>query len=288
MSLAEPALQAPAFTHQRVDGAARIEFADGPDGTRLADLYQRAPCRLLFPNVAAGEPPQAVLLTTSGGLTGGDRLRIEFRVGAGARATLTTQAAEKIYRALPLAGNVDISVRAEVATGGYAEWLAQETIVFDGGRLRREFVADLAADAALLATESLVLGRSAMNETLRTGFIHDRWRIRRDGRLVFADALHIDGDIERVREAAFGFGDAAACGTLIYAAADAHTRLEDVRAWAREHAPVAHATTREGLLIVRFIAAQAIDVRNAIISIAGRIRHVAFGHAQRLPQVWYC
>jgi len=288
MSLAEPALQAPAFTHQRVDGAARVEFNAVSGTSRLADLYQRAPCRLLFPNVESTEPPQAVLLTTSGGLTGGDRLDVALRVGPNARATLTTQAAEKIYRALPGGGDVDIAVKIDVADGAYAEWLAQETIVFDGARLRREFVADLSAGAALLATESIVFGRSAMNETLRTGFVRDRWRIRRDGRLIFADALHLDGDIAALRASPFAFGDATACGTLIYSAHEAPRMLDDVRAWSSAHRLVAHATTRDSLLIVRFLAAQASDLRAAVISIAGRIRHKAFGLAQKLPQVWHC
>jgi len=99
-----------AKVHQRVDGEARIAFRRRADGVvALADLYQRAPCRVLFPTTEAGEPVQAVLLTTSGGLTGGDRTRVSVSVEPGARATITTQAAEKIYRALPDTGDVDPS-----------------------------------------------------------------------------------------------------------------------------------------------------------------------------------
>src|ERR1700688_2525799 len=142
--------------HERVDGAARIEFKVGHGGrTVLGDLYQRAPCRVLFPSVEAGEPTQAVLLTTSGGLTGGDRTDVQIGVRAGAQATVTTQAAEKLYRALPQDPETMIQVGMRVDAGGSAEWLAQETIVFDGARLRREFRADVAPTARLLATETL-------------------------------------------------------------------------------------------------------------------------------------
>ena len=70
MLLAEPALLPPVSArkvsaHQRVDGATRVEFSAAGGTTRLADLYQRAPCRVLFPDVDADEPRQAVLLTTS-------------------------------------------------------------------------------------------------------------------------------------------------------------------------------------------------------------------------------
>ena len=95
-----------ATAHQRVDGEARIAFRRRADGViALSDLYQRAPCRVLFPTTEAGEPLQAVLLTTSGGLTGGDRTRVSVSVETSARVTVTTQAAEKIYRALPDTGD---------------------------------------------------------------------------------------------------------------------------------------------------------------------------------------
>ena len=53
----------------------------------------------------------------------------------------------------------------------------------------------MAADARLLALETLVLGRAARGETVATGAISDQWRIRRGGRLVHAEALRLDGDL---------------------------------------------------------------------------------------------
>src|ERR1700730_1732747 len=101
--------------HQRLDGEAIIGFRVAPDGTtRLADLYQKAPCRTLFPTPESGDPIQAVVLTTSGGLTGGDRTRVAVAVGAGAQATVTTQAAEKIYRALPGTGDARVELNLTV------------------------------------------------------------------------------------------------------------------------------------------------------------------------------
>lgn len=290
MLLAEPALLPPVSAHQRVDGATRIEFAAAGGKTRLADLYQRAPCRVLFPDTEPGEPAQAVLLTTSGGLTGGDRLQVEFAANSGARATLTSQAAEKIYRALPGDESARIDVRIAAGADSYVEYLSQETILFDGARLRRHLDADLAPGARLLATESLVLGRRAMGESLRSGFVHDAWRIRRGGRLIFADALHLDGDIAALRAAPFGFGAATACAALIYAADDAPALLASVRARLDEAdmSAIAHATTREHLLILRLLADDAAVLRRALVRAAGIVRSLAEGLPERLPQVWYC
>ena len=217
-------------THQRVDGEARIAFRRRVDGaTALADLYQRAPCRVLFPTTEADDPIQAVLLTTSGGLTGGDRTRVEVSMEPHARATVTTQAAEKIYRALPSTGDAVVQVEMQVGDGAWAEWLAQETIVFEGSRLRRLFTANVAATGRLLAVESIVFGRTAMGECFDNGMLHDAWRISRAGRLVWADALHLDGDLKQLRGAPFGFGKSVACATIAYVGADASQQVGEAR-----------------------------------------------------------
>ena len=145
---------------QRASGQCRVAFDVRGGATRLADLYQRDPCRVLFPKGEPDDPPQAVLLTTSGGVTDGDRLDMAVEVGPGATAVATTQAAEKIYRAAG-ADHCAIEVAVSVGADGRLEWLPQETIVFEGARLKRRTVADVAAGGALLACEMVVLGRSA-------------------------------------------------------------------------------------------------------------------------------
>jgi len=275
--------------HERADGAARIEYKVRHDGqTVLADLYQRAPCRVLFPSVERGDPTQAVLLTTCGGLTGGDRTDVQIGVGQGARVTVTTQAAEKLYRALPADPETRIQVGVRVDADGWAEWLAQETIVFEGARLRREFEADLAPSARLLATETLVLGRTAMGERFRTGSIHDSWRVRRAGRLVWADALRLDTEITTVLSAPFGFGTAIACSNIVYVGADAAARLGEVRERLAECRVQAAATAFDGVLLIRMLSDDAAALRAAVIALVGGIRQLAAALPARLPRVWYC
>ena len=278
-----------AAAHQRVDGEARIAFRRRADGViALADLYQRAPCRVLFPTTEAGEPVQAVLLTTSGGLTGGDRTRVSVSVEPGARATVTTQAAEKIYRALPDTGDAVVQVEMQVGDGAWAEWLAQETIVFEGSRLRRLFAADVAATGRLLAVESIVFGRTAMGEFFNSGMLHDAWRISRAGRLIWADALHLDGDIQRLRAMPFGFGTSAACSTILYAGADAPQQLVEALRLLRDCALPCGATTLDGIMLVRIMADDASELRAAVMELIAGIRQAAASLPARLPRVWHC
>jgi urease accessory protein len=278
-----------AKAHQRVDGEARIAFRRRADGvTGLADLYQRAPCRVLFPTTEADEPVQAVLLTTSGGLTGGDRTRVSVSVEADARATVTTQAAEKIYRALPDTGDAVVQVEMQVGDGAWAEWLAQETIVFEGSRLRRLFAAEVASTGRLLAVESIVFGRTAMGEFFNSGMLHDAWRISRAGRLIWADALHLDGDIQRLRAMPFGFGTSVACSTILYAGADAPQQLVEARRLLSECALPCGATSLDGIMLVRIMADDASELRAAVMKLIAGIRQAAASLPAQLPRVWHC
>src|SRR5260370_30305971 len=85
--------------------------------------------------------------------------------------------------------------KLDIAAGGELAWLPQETILFDRARLRRTIEVDLAANARLLLAEAVIFGRSGMGETVADGFLLDRWRVRRGGRLIHAETLRLDGTI---------------------------------------------------------------------------------------------
>ncbi len=62
-----------------------------------------------------GTFPQVVSITTSGGLTGGDRIALDIRVEADGCGTVSTQAAEKLYRVLPDDPDIRIQTRIDIA-----------------------------------------------------------------------------------------------------------------------------------------------------------------------------
>jgi urease accessory protein len=269
---------------ERADGASRIALACRGGRTVVADLYQRAPCRVMFPAVDHGEVLTAALVTTSGGLTGGDRLEISVTAGEGAQAVLTSQAAEKIYRST---GDLcRIKLDLTVAADAWVESLMQETILFDGARLSRRLEADVAPGGRLLAVESLVFGRSAMGETFRRGYVHDAWRIRRGGRLVWIDSLMLDGDAGAQRSLPFGLGDAAGCSTLIYAGSDASRWLGVAREAVNESGSRGGATAFDGLLVVRLLSSDAAVLRRSVAGCVARLRNEIAGLPARVPALW--
>jgi urease accessory protein len=238
---------------------------------------------VLFPRAETDEPPQAVIVTTSGGLTDGDRVRLGVEVDGGV-ATATTQAAEKIYRAaLAADGPALIESALRVGAGATLEWLPQETIVFDGARLQRRVEADLADDARLLACEMVVLGRGASGERFARGAVYDGWRLRRGGRLVWADALALDGAPPDIA----GFAGASALATGIFAGPDAARWLEASRAIVEADTTArAGATVVNGVLLARFLG-EPLAVRHGLMGWLAFMRHDALGGPRRLPRVWH-
>ena len=271
---------------ERCHGVAELRFvADRSGNTRVARLYQRTPCRILFPRSEPGEPLGVVLLTTSGGVTGGDRLDIALEAGEGARVIATTQAAEKIYRASGRDARIDVAVRAKADS--WVEWLPQETILFDGARLVRRTRIDLWPGARFLGCELVVFGRAARGERFTRGRLHDEWRLSRGSRLVWADALHLEGEVAAALAHPAGFNGAGAGATVIYAAGDAGDRLHDARALLRNAASRCGATVVNGeVLLARFLALEAGAVRRDVMEYCAGLRAVVAGLPRRLPRVW--
>lgn len=272
---------------ERGDGAAELGFVRRCGVTRVDHLYQRAPCRILSPRAEPGEPLQAVVVTTSGGLADGDRLRLALAAGNGAAAQVTTQAAEKVYRARdtdPARFDCDIGV----GDGAWLEWLPQETILFDGARLERRTRASVASGGRLLACEHIVLGRVARGETFAEGSFFDRWDILRDGRLTWCDALAISGDMAMARRSPWGFAGAEAIATVLYVADDAPDLRDRARAIVADAIPQgarAGVTVVNGILVARFLGGE-VAVRAGLAQFIAAFRAASGGFRPVVPRLW--
>jgi urease accessory protein len=232
--------------------------------TRRASLREEGALRLRFPAETASRL-DAVAVNVAGGMAGGDVYEVEIVAQAGAQVTFATASAEKVYRALGAPTRADLRLRAEA--GARLAALPQETILFDGARLRRRVEIDLQGDARLVLCDLLVLGRAAMGEEVRTLDWADQWRLRRDGALVWADAARLQGDATaRLASGATGAG-ARAFGLVLYAAPDAQSHLEPLReslAQAGAYACEAGASCFDDLLLARFVAPDALGARRAM------------------------
>lgn len=271
-------------------GAAEIGFARRDGISRLAQLYQRDPLRVLFPAPAAGDPPVAVIVTTSGGLVAGDRLDIRVELAPGATAHVTASAAEKVYRST--GRTTTIRQTLSIGPGAALEFLPPETILFDGARLQRETVIDLAPGSAFLGGDIVVFGRRARGERFANGFLREVWELRRNGYLVWGDALHLDDDVGRIIDDPACFDGAAAFATMIFSppAGDVRSLLDGARVVQGVCATTglrAGATTIAGAVIARWLASDAAVLRRAYADLACHFRSAALGLPPRLPRVWH-
>ena len=257
--------QAAAILHQRSRGEIilRVETAG------LSRMREAGAAKVRFPQGGR----EAILINTGGGLAGGDRFSFDIAAGPSSSLTVTTQAAERVYRTLGPAASIDVRLKAE--TDSTLFWLPQETILFDGAALSRSITADLAPGAALLAVEPVILGRGASGETVHHASFRDRWRIRNNGRLVFADDLAFEGAPPVSGATLAGAG---AFASIVLVSDRAEAMLDPLRAVIGDSDG---ASAWSGKLVARLVAKDGFELRKALVP---ALAVLAGGAA--LPKVW--
>ncbi|TQV83052.1 urease accessory protein UreD [Denitrobaculum tricleocarpae] len=264
---------------QRAQGAVRLSFKHAAGRSRIGDLFQQGCLKARLPRIAA-QGPEAVLVNTSGGLTDRDHLSIEATWGTGTDAVVTTQACERIYRSRAEPARIDS--RIDVAANASAYWLPQETILFDSGQLDRQTQVSLTASSRLVACESIIFGRPAMGEEVRSGLLRDSWRIERDGQLLFADRLGFSGDpVAQLNRTAIG-NEARAIASVIVCAPDSSTLRDAIRPLLDQSGVVASCSDLGGVVLTRILAPSGYRLRATLIPLLERLRGGA------LPRVWTC
>jgi urease accessory protein len=264
------------FAANRAQGAVRFDVRCDGGVTRRGRLHESGSLRVRFPS-PEGDGLSAVFVNTAGGVAGGDHFDIAISAGEGTRLTLTTAAAEKVYRALEAPARLDISLKA--AGGAHLAWLPQETILFDRAKISRSIDIDLAQDASLLLCEIVVFGRAAMGERMETGEFVDRWRLRRGGRLVFAETVRLDGDIgAKLARSAVAKGGVAIATALIVPGDEAV--VERIREAADSFGGEVGISAWNGFAMARFCAQDAAALRADMMTVLGRASPAA------LPRLW--
>jgi urease accessory protein len=264
------------FAANRARGSVRFDVHQIEGVTRRRHLHESGSLRVRFPSPEA-EGLSAVFVNTAGGIAGGDRFDIDIATGAESRLAVTTAAAEKVYRAQGPAAEVNIALKA--AEGAHLAWLPQETILFDQARVSRRIDIDLAESASLLLCEIVVFGRAAMGERMQTGEFTDRWRLRRGGRLVFAETVRLDGGIgEKLTKPAIAKGGVA-IGTALIVPGD-EALVERIREVANSFGGEVGISCWNGFAMARFCAQDAARLRADMMAVLGRASGTA------LPRLW--
>ena len=263
------------FAANRARGAVAFDVHLVEGSTRRRQLHESGSLRVRFPS-PEDDGLTAMFVNTAGGAAGGDRFDIDITAGEGTRLTMSTAAAEKVYRSHGPAAEINISLRAEA--GAHLSWLPQETILFDQARTTRSIDIDLADSASLVLCEIVVFGRTAMGEMMRTGSFIDRWRLRRGGRLVFAENVRLDGDIgAKLAAPAIANGGLAIATALIVPGDEA--LLERLRTVAEQAGTEVGVSCWNGFAMVRICAQDAAKLRADMMALLSQ-------SGAMLPRMW--
>ncbi|HXH44578.1 MAG TPA: urease accessory protein UreD [Bradyrhizobium sp.] len=263
------------FESNRARGAVRFDVHAREGVTRRGALHESGSLRVRFPS-PEGEGLSGVFVNTAGGVAGGDNFEIEIAAAQGSQLTLTTAAAEKVYRAPGTAAQLNISLKVDA--DAHLAWLPQETILFDRARVHRRFDIALDEAASLLLCEIVVFGRTAMGERMEQGEFIDRWRLRRGGRLVFAETVRLAGDIgAKLARSAVAKGGAA-IGTALIVPGD-ETLVECIREASNSFAGEVGISAWNGFAMARFCAQDAAGLRADMMRVLART-------GAALPRLW--
>lgn len=224
------------------------------------------------------------LINTSGGLTGGDALGWSIRANKGSWCTLSTPAAEKIYRSVAGVAKVDIDI--DVGPDACLAWLPQETILFDEANFERNALFQIVSSSKLLITETLVLGRQASGETIKLLQCSDRWKVYSDGHLIHREDLNLNHIEPLLLNGASGLSGMKTITTLIYFGPDAVEHLPTVRHDLKSLGPniiaACSAATigKSSKLICRLIAPELYNIKACLSALVQRLNN------KHLPKSW--
>ena len=252
------------LSQPRAHGSGKLSvFGDEHGATRLRDLRQSGSLKLVFPRTHRPDA-EAILVNTAGGITGGDQFSLTIKVQTGAALSITTQAAERAYRAQ--SGEIaHVTTDVSVQDRASLNWLPQELILFDRCALRRRLNVDLTPHARLLMVESVVFGRAAMREVLRDVNFQDRIRITRGGRPLYIDGIDLHGDVAaHLARVAIASG-AGAMASVVMVGPKAQSHLKTVRALLPQTAGAS--MLADDVLVIRQLAPDGFELRRKLIPI---------------------
>lgn len=273
---ATPSMIAEGTALQRAKGKGELAVKRRDAVTCIDRLHQAGCAKILLPRTHH-RSLEAVLINTAGGLTGGDQMSWRIACAPQTELIATTQACERIYRALEGAAQIETAIT--VGDGAHFWWLPQETILFEGARLHRQLDIALGENARVTALEAVLLGRQAMNEAATDIRFKDRWRIRRADALVHAEETLISGQADERTSAAALAGNPA-LATLVHIGPEAE-ELAKTFGTRLQNQPGVGISAFPQRMVLRALAPNGLALRRLITPILNELLPTG-----ALPRVW--
>ena len=191
---------------QRSNGVLDIQVKNN----EIKKLFQSGASKVLTPN-SHNKNNEIVLINTCGGITCNDILKTNI-ILENSNASITTQAAEKIYAGIGDPATIDININIKNAN---LYWLPKELILFDNSKLCRKININLSENSNLIFCETSIFGRKAMSEKIENISFLDHWKISINSSLKHFEAINIKGSIKDNYKNSFTFADQSSLSTIL-------------------------------------------------------------------------
>jgi urease accessory protein len=226
---------------------------------------------------------QSIVVHPPGGIVGGDQLELSVTVAPGACAQITTPGAARWYRSAGAVARQRISI--SVGERGQAEYLPQETIIFDGAIAESDMRVELSEHAVWFGWDIFCLGRSAAAERFQRGRLQQRVELLRCGVPLWIERAKLDAGSPWLA-AMPGLRAQPVFGTLVAAAERiADDLLSSCRALSASRGEVA-VTRLPGLLVVRYLGDSTAAARRYFAAIWTLARPALLGRKAVAPRIW--
>lgn len=145
-------------------GELKLAFAQRNNRTVMTENFFRVPLQVMKPRYDESGCACVYLLSPTGGVVQGDDYQIDVTLAPDSHATLTTQAATKVY-AMPRQAATQ-AMRVRVGKNAIFEYLPDSTILFQDADFSQDISLFLEHGAKVALQEIVMPGRLARDETL--------------------------------------------------------------------------------------------------------------------------
>jgi len=237
-----------------------LRFARNDKRTTLVRRNHSGPLLVQKPLYPEGEETcHALIVHPPGGIAGGDQLRLNVALDAGAHALLSTPGAGKWYKANHAGAGQRLDFAVE--RSGILEWLPQETIVFNAASARLRTRVELAGDARYAGWEILCLGRRASGERFEQGEMRQRTQLYRDDQLLWSEHMLLRGDDPLLRSPIGMRGHTVTATFLIAHGTMPRALLEQCRVLEADDGAARGVTALPGIFAARYLGDSAQQAR---------------------------
>ncbi len=265
-----------------------LGFGRDGDTTRLLRREHYGPLRVqkaLYPE--GPSVAHAIIVHPPGGVVGGDELRIDASVGAGAAAVISTPGAAKWYRANGHVSRQQLTL--SVAGNAALEWLPQETIFFNEADVQLATTVDLQGNARFIGCDILCFGRRASGESFHSGRIRQQLRIERDGKPLWLEQGRLLGGSAQMHSP-LGLAGHSVCANLVAVGVPTSPSLMQA---VREHCTVVAdgrgrfgATQMKSVLLVRYLGDSSEVARHVMLAAWQLLRPALLAREATELRIW--